>query len=86
MSRQVVIGYGIDFFAMYNPDALFQRSDRVAMEAEFSLHAGVSTDGKPKISGPLILLGIICRKAFEVIDAIRNDGETEFWSEYIRDQ
>ena len=53
-----MIGYGIDFFAMYNPDALFQRSDRVAMEAEFSLHAGVSTDGKPKISGPLILLGI----------------------------
>jgi len=43
---------------MYNLDALFQRSDRVAKEAEFSLHAGVSTDGKPKISGPLILLGI----------------------------
>ena len=53
-----MIGYDIDFFAMYNPDALFQRSDRVAMEAEFSLHAGVSTDGKPEISGPLILLGI----------------------------
>ena len=42
---------------MYNPDALFQRSDRVAKEAEFSLHAGVSTDGKPRIAGPLILLG-----------------------------
>jgi spore coat polysaccharide biosynthesis protein SpsF len=29
---------------------------------------------------------IIRRKAFEVIDAIKNDGETEFWPEYIKDQ
>lgn len=41
-----MIGYDIDFFAMYNPDALFQRSDRVAKEAEFSLHAGVSTEAQ----------------------------------------
>jgi len=29
---------------------------------------------------------IIRRKAFEVIDAIKNDGETEFWPEYLKDQ
>ena len=29
---------------------------------------------------------IIRRKAFEVIDAIKSDGETEFWPEYIKDQ
>jgi hypothetical protein len=31
-------------FLRKNPDALFQRSDRVAKEAEVSLHAGVSTE------------------------------------------
>lgn len=29
---------------------------------------------------------IIRRKAFEVIDAIKDDDETEFWPEYIKDQ
>jgi spore coat polysaccharide biosynthesis protein SpsF len=29
---------------------------------------------------------IIRRNAFEVIDAIKNDDETEFWPEYIKDQ
>jgi spore coat polysaccharide biosynthesis protein SpsF len=29
---------------------------------------------------------IIRRQAFEVIDAIKNDSETEFWPEYLRDQ
>jgi spore coat polysaccharide biosynthesis protein SpsF len=39
-------------------------------------------DGLPLGMDPYI----IRRKAFEVIDAIKNDGETEFWPEYIRDQ
>jgi spore coat polysaccharide biosynthesis protein SpsF len=29
---------------------------------------------------------IIRRKAFEVINAIKNDDETEFWPEYLKDQ
>ena len=29
---------------------------------------------------------IVRRKAFELIDAIKNDSETEFWPEYIKDQ
>jgi spore coat polysaccharide biosynthesis protein SpsF (cytidylyltransferase family) len=29
---------------------------------------------------------IIRRNAFEAIDAIKNDSETEFWPEYIKDQ
>lgn len=29
---------------------------------------------------------IVRRNAFEVIDAIKNDNETEFWPEYIKDQ
>ena len=29
---------------------------------------------------------IVRRKAFELIDAIKNDDETEFWPEYIKDQ
>ena len=29
---------------------------------------------------------IIRRKAFEVIDAIKNDSETEFWPEYLKGQ
>ena len=39
-------------------------------------------DGLPLGMDPYI----IRRKAFEVIDAIKNDGETEFWPEYIKDQ
>jgi hypothetical protein len=29
---------------------------------------------------------IIRRKAFEVIDAIKNDSETEYWPEYLKGQ
>ena len=29
---------------------------------------------------------IIRRKAFEVIDAIKDDDETEFWPEYLKDE
>ena len=39
-------------------------------------------DGLPTGMDPYI----IRRKAFEVIDAIKNDDETEFWPEYIKDQ
>ena len=39
-------------------------------------------DGLPLGMDPYI----IRRKAFELIDAIKNDAETEFWPEYIRDQ
>lgn len=39
-------------------------------------------DGLPLGMDPYI----IHRKAFEVIDAVKNDAETEFWPEYIKDQ
>jgi spore coat polysaccharide biosynthesis protein SpsF len=39
-------------------------------------------DGLPLGMDPYI----IRRKAFEVIDAIKNDSETEFWPEYLKDQ
>ncbi|MDB4409447.1 NTP transferase domain-containing protein [Gammaproteobacteria bacterium] len=66
-----------------NPLFSFEYAQRLVTEIERDPDVDyLHIDGLPIGMDPYI----IRRNAFEVIDAIKNDGETEFWPEYIKDQ
>ena len=66
-----------------NPLFSFEYAQRLVNEIKRDPEVDyLHIDGLPIGMDPYI----IRRKAFEVIDAIKNDGETEFWPEYIKDQ
>ena len=66
-----------------NPLFSFEYAQRLVNEIKCDPDVDyLHVDGLPIGMDPYI----IRRKAFEVIDAIKNDGETEFWPEYIKDQ
>ena len=66
-----------------NPLFSFEYAQRLVTEIKRDPEVDyLYIDGLPLGMDPYI----IRRKAFEVIDAIKNDAETEFWPEYIKDQ
>lgn len=66
-----------------NPLFSFEYAQRLVNEIRRDPEVDyLHVDGLPIGMDPYI----IRRKVFEVIDAIKNDGETEFWPEYIKDQ
>jgi spore coat polysaccharide biosynthesis protein SpsF len=66
-----------------NPLFSFEYAQRLVNEIKRNPEVDyLRIDGLPIGMDPYI----IRRKAFEVIDAIKNDSETEFWPEYLKDQ
>ena len=66
-----------------NPLFSFEYAQRLVTEIKRDPEVDyLRIDGLPLGMDPYI----IRRNAFEVIDAIKNDAETEFWPEYIKDQ
>ena len=66
-----------------NPLFSFEYAQRLVNEIKRESDVDyLHIDGLPIGMDPYV----IRRSAFEVIDAIKNDGETEFWPEYIKDQ
>ena len=66
-----------------NPLFSFEYAQRLVDEIKRDSDVDyLHVDGLPLGMDPYI----IRRKAFEVIDAIKDDDETEFWPEYFRDQ
>ena len=66
-----------------NPLFSFEYAQRLVNEIRRDPEVDyLHVDGLPLGMDPYI----VRRKAFEVIDAIKNDDETEFWPEYLKDQ
>ena len=66
-----------------NPLFSFEYAQRLVTEIKRDPEVDyLRIDGLPLGMDPYI----IRRNAFEVLDAIKNDAETEFWPEYIKDQ
>lgn len=66
-----------------NPLFSFEYAQRLVNEIKRDPEVDyLHIDGLPIGMDPYI----ICRKAFEVIEAIKDGNETEFWPEYIKDQ
>ena len=66
-----------------NPLFSFEYAQRLVNEIRRDTEVDyLHVDGLPLGMDPYI----VRRKAFEVIDAIKNDDETEFWPEYLKDQ
>jgi spore coat polysaccharide biosynthesis protein SpsF len=66
-----------------NPLFSFEYAQRLLSEIRRDPEVDyLHVDGLPLGMDPYI----VRRKAFEVIDAIKNDDETEFWPEYLKDQ
>ena len=66
-----------------NPLFSFEYAQRLVDEVKRDADVDyLHIDGLPLGMDP----NIIRRNAFELIDAIKNDDETEFWPEYIKDQ
>ena len=66
-----------------NPLFSFEYAQRLVNEIRHDPEVDyLRIDGLPLGMDPYI----IRRKAFEVIDAIKDDDETEFWPEYLKDQ
>jgi len=78
--------FGCDYLLLItadNPLFSFEYAQRLVNDINRDPDADyLRIDGLPIGMDPYI----IRRSAFEVIDAVKNDDETEFWPEYLKDQ